>query len=206
MVYASIKEAWGIDEFCREPPDNPYVVKDPVQDKANFREFEKKFSMDELSRANLVSSKKTNRNTKYEPSIDSTIDSKNDSSYDSSRESKQRKYFLDKNDEYSEISSDETSRDSYKRMIGKKIKLKNDKPKSIIKNVHEGFENRYHHSRNHDSCSNMLDHLRSCRVCREEVEEYSKNTFIKEFIIFAGSGIIMFLFLDLLRKIAQRSP
>lgn len=212
MVYASIKEAWGIDDFCKEPPDNPYVVKDPIQDKANFKDFEKNFSRDELSTANLVPSGIKNRK-KYtrEPSIDSSIDSsinyKNKSKYDSSNEPRQRKYFLDKNDEYSEISSDETSRDSYKKMIGKKIKIKHDKPnKSIIKDIHEGFETRYHPNRHHDTCSNMLDHLRTCRICREEVEEYSKNTFIKEFIIFAGSGIIMFLFLDLLRKIAQRAP
>ena len=37
VVYASIKEAWGIDDFDRKPPDNPYVVKDPIQNKANFK-------------------------------------------------------------------------------------------------------------------------------------------------------------------------
>lgn len=209
MVYASIKEAWGIDGFSREPPDNPYVVKDPVQDKANFKAFQKNFDMNELSRANLVPSSKTKKKKHIpEPSVDTTVDTTVDSTVDSTYDPKQRKYFLDKNDEYSEISSDESSRESYKKMIGQKIKLKNHKPtKSIIKNVHEGFENRYHHNRrHHDTCSSMLDHLQTCRICREEVEEYSKNTFIKEFIIFAGSGIIMFLFLDLLRKIAQRSP
>ncbi len=213
MVYASIKEAWGIDGFCREPPDNPYVVKDPIQDKANFKQFEKQhFSMDELSRANVVPSKNNRKKKIVEPSVDSTIDSRNDSTIDSTNNHKQRKYFLEKNDEYSEICSDVSSRDSCKQEMdsylkGKKIKFKNSKPnKSIIKNVHEGFENHYHNSRNHDNCSNLLEHLRNCRICQEGVEEYSKNTFIKEFIIFAGSGIIMFLFLDLLRKIAQRAP
>ena len=61
MVYASIKEAWGIDDFCKEPPDNPYVVKDPIQDKANFKDFEKNFNRDELSTANLVPSGIKNR-------------------------------------------------------------------------------------------------------------------------------------------------
>ena len=51
MVYASLKEAWGTDEFCREPQENPYVVKDPIMDKANFKTFRKE----------NFGSKKTNR-------------------------------------------------------------------------------------------------------------------------------------------------
>ena len=208
MVYASIKEAWGIDDFDRKPPDNPYVVKDPVQNKANFKAFQKSnFRMDDLSEANLVPTKKGKKSVKEEQSVDSTNDT---SGYDMND---RHQYFLNKNDEYSEISSEETSVAS-----PQKIKIRNHrKTKPIIKNIREGFENHSYirpnrrerhksHTEHNDNCSSMLEHLQNCKICRQEVEEYSKNTFIKEFIIFAGSGIIMFLFLDLLRKIAQRSP
>jgi hypothetical protein len=210
MVYASIKEAWGIDDFDRRPPENPYVVKDPVQNKANFKAFKKNnFPMDDFSEANLVPTKKGKKSVKQEQSVDSTNDT---AAYDMND---RHQYFLDKNDEYSEISSEESSVAS-----SKKIKIRNHrKTKPIIKNIREGFENhsyirptrrKHHtshtaHNEHNDNCSSMLEHLQNCKICRQEVEEYSKNTFIKEFIIFAGSGIIMFLFLDLLRKIAQRS-
>ena len=196
MVYASIKEAWGIDDFDRKPPDNPYVVKDPIQNKANFKAFQKNNFSDDLSEADLIITKKNKRTVKEEQSIDSTQDT-------SGHDMKDRhQYFLNKNDEYSEISSEDSS-----RAISKKIKMKkHKKPKPIIKNIREDFENHSYRQHGHnDNCSSMLEHLQNCKICRQEVEEYSKNTFIKEFIIFAGSGIIMFLFLDLLRKIAQRS-
>jgi hypothetical protein len=219
MVYASIKEAWGIDDFDRKPPDNPYVVKDPIKNKANFKAFQKSnFHMDEesdrmsrsafrhsrndLSEADIVPNKKNKRHMKEE-SVDSTQDT---TGYD---KNERHRYFLDKNDEYSDISSEDSSRSS--KAISKKIKMKtHKKPKPIIKNIREDFENHSYglhnrHTEHNDHCSSMLEHLQNCRICRQEVEEYSKNTFIKEFIIFAGSGIIMFLFLDLLRKIAQRS-
>jgi hypothetical protein len=212
MVYASIKEAWGIDDFDRKPPDNPYVVKDPIQNKANFKAFQKSnFRMDEesdrmsvssfrhsrndLSDADIVPNKKNKRRMKEE-SIDSTQDT---TGYDKNY---RHRYFLDKNDEYSDVSSEDSFRSS--KAISKIKTHKKSKP--IIKNIREDFENHpYRHNEHNDHCSSMLEHLQNCRICRQEVEEYSKNTFIKEFIIFAGSGIIMFLFLDLLRKIAQRS-
>ena len=54
-------------------------------------------------------------------------------------------------------------------------------------------------------CVSMITHLQSCKVCSSELSEHLRNVFIKEFILFAGSGIMMFLFLDLLRKIAQKA-
>ena len=196
MVYASIKVAWGIDDFDRKPPDNPYVVKNPIQNKANFKAFEKSNFHDDLSEADIVPSKKKKRTVKEEKSVDSTQDT---SGYDMKD---RHQYFLDKNDEYSEVSSEDSS-----IAISRKIKMKKHKnPKPIIKNIREDFQNHSYRQHGHgDNCSSMLEHLQNCKICRQEVEEYSKNTFIKEFIIFAGSGIIMFLFLDLLRKIAQRS-
>ena len=226
MVYASIKEAWGIDDLNRKPPDNPYVVKDPIQNTANFKSFQKtNFRMDDLSEADLVPNKKNKRPIRDDQTIESTLD--NDTiGYDKNTH---RQYFLDKNDEYSEISSDDYSIASSEqiRLRHRKIATSNnlrgkisgsrnrrdksaggnrlrENTKPIIKNIHEGFQNHSHRSHS-DNCSSMLEHLRDCRICRRELEEYSKNTFIKEFIIFSGSGIIMFLFLDLLRKIAQRS-
>jgi hypothetical protein len=107
-----------------------------------------------------------------------------------------KRYFTDE-DEYSDVTSDEITR----KVVGKRLNVS--KPKSILKrdNVHEGFEG----NGKRVDCVNMLGHLKHCKVCRAEFDDYSKNVFIREFIIFAGCGILMFLFLDLLRKIsAQR--
>jgi hypothetical protein len=54
-------------------------------------------------------------------------------------------------------------------------------------------------------CVSMITHLQSCKLCSSELSEHLRNVFLKEFILFAGSGIMMFLFLDLLRKIAQKA-
>lgn len=54
-------------------------------------------------------------------------------------------------------------------------------------------------------CVNMIAHLQTCKICSAELAENTRNVFIREFVLFAGCGLIMFLFLDLIRKIAQKS-
>jgi hypothetical protein len=224
MVYASIKEAWGVDEIhVAKPMENPYVVKDPVQDPANFKKFRK----------DNFGSRRTNRVVESAETDDESYDSSNKKYRNLENETRyfrqshrdmedwcepnySRRYFTDE-DEYSDVTSDEVT----KKVIGKKIRVHN--PKGILKrhngrdhgrdygrhrdlshrdlshdNVHEGFEN----SGKKVDCLNMLGHLKNCRVCRAEFDEYSKNVFIREFIIFAGCGVLMLLLLDLLRKIA----
>jgi hypothetical protein len=205
MVYASIKEAWGVDEIHgAKRMENPYVVKDPVQDPANFKKFRK----------DNFGSRRTNRVVESPETDDESYDSsskKYRNHEDETRYFRQshrdmedwcepnysRRYFTDE-DDYSDVTSDEVTR----KVVGKKIRLQN--PKGILKrdrnhhNVHEGFEN----SSKKVDCLNMLGHLKNCRVCRAEFDDYSKNVFIREFIIFAGCGVLMFLLLDLLRKIA----
>jgi len=191
MVYASIKEVWGIDEFCREPPTNPYVVKDPVQDSANFRSFRNKYFANQ--KTNGVIHDEDTEATSY-ASLDSESVSPPAKDW-KKLPNYPRRYFLEKDDEHSDVSSHDR--------IRKKIKSRAKKP--IIKNIKEGFEDRKPDNEHSSNCSSMLDHLRHCKVCRSELEEESKQVFIKEFIIFAGSGLMIFLFLDLLRKIAQKS-
>lgn len=216
MVYASIKEAWGVDQIHgAKPMENPYVVKDPVQDPANFKKFRK----------DNFGSRRTNRVVQSPETDDESYDSsskKYRNHEDETRYFRQshrdmedwcepnysRRYFTDE-DEYSDVTSDDVTR----KVVGRKIRLQ--KPKGILKrndrhrdnrnsdsrdshNVHEGFEN----SGKKVDCLNMLGHLKNCRVCRAEFDDYSKNVFIREFIIFAGCGVLMFLLLDLLRKIA----
>jgi hypothetical protein len=210
MVYASIKEAWGVDEIHgAKRMENPYVVKDPVQDPANFKKFRK----------DNFGSRRTNRVVESPETDDESYDSSNRKYRNLENETRyfrqshrdmedwcepnySRRYFTDE-DDYSDVTSDEITR----KVVGKKIKVQN--PKGILKrndrnhnrdhhNVHEGFEN----SGKKVDCLNMLGHLKNCRVCRAEFDDYSKNVFIREFIIFAGCGILMFLLLDLLRKIA----
>jgi hypothetical protein len=207
MVYASLKEAWGTDEFCKEPLDNPYVVKDPIMDKANFKNFRKE----------NFGSKKANKvledseDESYTPSSKYYKNNDDETKYfrGSNRVKKwckpgyKNKYFLEE-DEYSDMTSVDTMEDMSKRIKGRNIKIgghRMDKSHRIDKsrhNIHEGFAD----SKN---CGSIIEHLKHCSICSAEVEDLSKNVFIREFIIFAGCGIIMFLFLDLLRKIAQRT-
>jgi hypothetical protein len=206
MVYASIKEAWGVDEIHgSKPMENPYVVKDPVQDPVNFKKFRK----------DNFGSRRTNRVVESAETDDESYDISNKKYRNLENETRyfrqshrdmedwcepnySRRYFTDE-DDYSDVTSDDVTR----KVVGKKIRVQN--PKGILKrhndrhhNVHEGFEN----SGKKVDCLNMLGHLKNCRVCRAEFDEYSKNVFIREFIIFAGCGVLMLLLLDLLRKIA----
>jgi hypothetical protein len=208
MVYASLKEAWGTDEFCKEPPENPYVVKDPIVDKANFKSFRKQ----------NFGSKNTNRvlndiesdDQSYMPESKYYKNNDNETKYlkrsnrvkNWCKPEYKNKYFLEE-DEYSDITSVDTMDDVPRKMIGRKIKIdkKMHKYNSKDNKIIEGFEN----SHKKMDCESMLEHLKHCRICSAEVEDLSKNIFIREFIIFAGCGIIMFLFLDLLRKIAQKT-
>ena len=62
-----------------------------------------------------------------------------------------------------------------------------------------------HHHHKKVECVNMIAHLQTCKICSAELAENTRNVFIREFVLFAGCGLIMFLFLDLIRKIAQKS-
>ena len=204
MVYASIKEVWGVDELhSGSPMVNPYVVKDPVQNQANFKKFrrnnfgnmntnkvmENRDSNDESYDESSKKYKNNDDETRYFRQSHRDLDNWCEPNYS-------KRYFTDE-DEYRDVTSDEITR----KVVGKRLNVS--KPKSILKrdNVHEGFEG----NGKRVDCVNMLGHLKHCKVCRAEFDDYSKNVFIREFIIFAGCGILMFLFLDLLRKIsAQR--
>jgi hypothetical protein len=212
MVYASIKEAWGVDEIQgSKPMQNPYVVKDPVQNPANFKKF-RKDNFGSIRTNRVVESPETDDES-YDCSSKKYRNDEDETRYfrqshrdveDWCEPNYSRRYFTDE-DEYSDVTSDDVTR----KVVGRKIRLQ--KPKGILKhrdsrnsdsrdnhNVHEGFEN----SGKKVDCLNMLGHLKNCRVCRAEFDDYSKNVFIREFIIFAGCGVLMFLLLDLLRKIA----
>jgi hypothetical protein len=207
MVYASLKEAWGTDDFCREPPENPYVVKDPVMDKANFKSFRKENFGGK--KTNRVVEDKDSDDESYMPSSKYYKNNEDETKYfrGSNRVKKwcspkyKNKYFLE-DDEYSDMTSVDTIDNMTRRMKGRTIKINNKRHREDIKdkhsNIHEGFAD-------NKNCGSIIEHLKHCSICSAEVEDLSKNVFIREFIIFAGCGIIMFLFLDLLRKIAQKT-
>ena len=205
MVYASIKEAWGVEELhSGKPMENPYVVKDPVQNPANFKKYRRNnFGSMASNRTNRVVESRETDDESYDESSKKYKNNDDETRYfrqshrdteDWCEPSYTKRYFTDE-DEYSDVTSDEITR----KVIGKRLNVSN-KPKGILKhdNVHEGFES----SGKRVDCVNMLGHLKHCKVCRAEFDDYSKNVFIREFIIFAGCGVLMFLFLDLLRKIA----
>jgi hypothetical protein len=215
MVYASIKEAWGVEELhSGKPMENPYVVKDPVQNPANFKKYRRNnFGSMASNRTNRVLESREMDDESYDESSKKYKNNDDETRYfrqshrdmeDWCEPSYTKRYFTDE-DEYSDVTSDEVTR----KVVGKRLNLA--KPKSILKrdshgghgghdNVHEGFEG----SGKRVDCVNMLGHLKHCKVCRAEFDDYSKNVFIREFIIFAGCGVLMFLFLDLLRKIAAQ--
>jgi hypothetical protein len=214
MVYASIKEAWGVEELhSGKPMENPYVVKDPVQNPANFKKFRRNnFGSMATNRTNRVVESRETDDESYEESSKKYKNNDDETRYfrqshrdmeDWCEPSYTKRYFTDE-DEYSDVTSDEITR----KVVGKRLSVT--KPKGILKrkdehddrhdNVHEGFEG----NGKRVDCVNMLGHLKHCKVCRAEFDDYSKNIFIREFIIFAGCGILMFLFLDLLRKIAAQ--
>ena len=214
MVYASLKEAWGTEEFCKEPSENPYVIKDPIMNKANFKSFRKENFGNK--KTNRVVEDKDSDDESYIPSSKYYKNNEDETKYFkgsnisniSNRAKKwcrpeyKNKYFLEE-DEYSDITSVDTMEEMSKKMKGRTIKIGEHKQRRLDRthnghHIQEGFQN----SKN---CSSIIEHLKHCSICSAEVEDLSKNVFIREFIIFAGCGIIMFLFLDLLRKIAQRT-
>jgi multidrug efflux pump subunit AcrB len=67
------------------------------------------------------------------------------------------------------------------------------------KDVKEHFSN---HVKPTD-CVGILEHIQECPICSMEYNELSHGTFFREFILFAGSGILMFLFLDLIHRIKK---
>jgi len=98
-------------------------------------------------------------------------------------------YFLnnhhqEEDEEYSQISTSTSN---------------NNNPKVQVQPPHN------HHYNKKVECVNMIAHLQTCKICSAELAENTRNVFIREFVLFAGCGLIMFLFLDLIRKIAQKS-
>ena len=156
MVYASLQEAWGIEAFTSPPPppENPYVVKDAMQNKANYGSFQEKNKF---------------KNGSFNSSSPSPSPSR-------------PRYFVSRDE-------DEDSQVSVAPSVDMQPQPQPQQYKSNSK----------------IECVSMITHLQSCKLCSAELSEHLRNVFIKEFILFAGSGIIMFLFLDLLRKIAQKA-
>jgi hypothetical protein len=177
MVYASLQEAWGIEAFTSSPPssssssspsnnplENPYVVRDAAQNKANYSIFQQK-----------------NQFKSSTPSQPSQPPSK-------------PRYFVPREeDEYSQMSDTAgiIGLPSYSPSYSSPPSPYSPSPSPPQSKKIE--------------CVSMITHLQSCKLCSGELSDHLRNVFLKEFILFAGSGIMMFLFLDLLRKIAQKA-
>jgi hypothetical protein len=86
-------------------------------------------------------------------------------------------------------------------------------PPKVLNNIHNNIHNHNQNSNSNSNsnhikkieCVSMIAHLQTCKTCSAELAENTRNVFIREFVLFAGCGLIMFLFLDLIRKIAQKS-
>jgi hypothetical protein len=121
-------------------------------------------------------------------------------------------YFL--NEEASEISnpvSDVESNDTsfeFKKLKGRKInydekrQCKQHKEPKLKNSASHSFQTKEHF--NSIDCNTILEHLKTCEYCRNSIDYENKNVFIKEFIMFATSGVLMFIFLELLAKLIKK--
>lgn len=211
MPYASLQEAWGVNDNQHKDTriNNNFVVPNPNKTQTKLDSFFDRFYKDTNQVMNDYQQEAPNRGKRYNNSIE-VSDPKN-ALYRKRKKWCKPKYTQQyfKEDDLSTISDPELdvkSEDSditrgsdiMRKVIGKKIHVKKEKEdKKKVQNLHEGFTNL-------NNCEGILEHINRCELCRAQVEIMSKNTFIKEFIIFAASGILMFIFLELIYKIAKR--
>lgn len=208
MVYATINEAWG----------DSFKIENPTRNVAHFDSFHDDFKKN----MNQVLPKKSQRDveeyrekTNYNDSIEVGHPRKSKYHFP-----KSNFYSRDLDMDISEVSepiSDVTSVDDLfelKKLRGKKLTI----PKKQVKTQEnqkeyqkdkqkkelEHFRNTLSMYRNDDNCFSIYEHVKNCENCRNLIENDNKNIFMKEFIIFASSGILMFIFLELLAKILKR--
>jgi hypothetical protein len=194
MVYASLEEVWG----------NSMVIENPNKNKANFESFHDDF------RKNMREQSAMTRQ-KYNDSLLASDPRK--STF------RKKPYFLTSDDSTSEISnpvSDVASNDTsfeFKKLKGKKINYIQKKDEFSKESKNSIKINDYNHSIssspkkehfNSTDCNSILEHLKTCEYCRNLIEYENKNIFIKEFIMFATSGVLMFIFLELLAKLVKK--
>jgi hypothetical protein len=193
MVYASLEEAWG----------NSLTIENPNRNKANFESFHEDFRKN-MREESAITRQKYNNSILVSDPRKATFNKK--------------PYFL--NEEASEISnpvSDVESNDTsfeFKRLKGRKINYdekrqckqhKESKQQNTnLKNqtVSGSFQGKEHF--NSIDCDTILEHLKTCEYCRNSIDYENKNVFIKEFIMFATSGVLMFIFLELLAKLIKK--
>ena len=218
MPYASLQEAWGVNNNqCRGDDNkinNNFVVPNPNKSQTNLDNFFDRFYKDTNQIMNNYQEEAPNRGKILNSSLE--VSNPKKSIYRKrQRWCKPRyseKYFLDDDlstitdpemDVESEDSEVSRGSDIMRKMIGRRIHVK--KNLNINKEEKETKkENVKEHFANLNNCEGILEHLNHCELCRAQVEIMNKNTFIKEFIIFATSGILMFIFLELIYKIAKR--
>ena len=63
----------------------------------------------------------------------------------------------------------------------------------------EGFANPEHRI----GCEGILEHLMKCRICSAQMSELYNNAILREYLLFAGTGVLVFLLLDLLVKMKR---
>jgi hypothetical protein len=158
---------------------NQLIVENPIKNMANFDSFHDRFknnSIEQNNRKRYNDSIRTNRDNMSEDL--NTIDSISENDMNIIRNYNKKKIKKDESDLEIE------------KIIGKKMRVK------PIKKVTENF-----HTYN---CENILEHIKHCESCKNTIDTNYKNDFLREFVIFASSGVLMFIFLELLVKIAKK--
>ncbi len=216
MPYASLQEAWGVqnnNNTCNGTRiNNQFVVPNPNKSQTNLDQFFDKFYRDTNQVTNNYQDESYDTSSKYRRSRqNNSIEGGNPkrSTYrkrkDWCKPEYKDAYFLE--DDLSTISDPESDVCSdtipIKKMIGKEFHMncdpRREEAKKTIekKDIHEGFDN-FH------TCEGIMEHIKKCELCQSQIQSMNQNVFMKEFIIFAASGILMFIFLELIYRIARR--
>ena len=215
MPYASLQEAWAMNNMPNETKiNNHFVVPNPNKTQTNLDNFFDRFYKDTNKVINNQEDESYDPTSKYKRFRNNNSIEVSDPAKSTYRKRQKwckpkytKRYFVEDDlstisnpeiDVYSEDSNVSRGSDIMKKVIGKKMTIqKKEQKEHKTKNVREHFANL-------NSCEGILEHLNKCEICKAQVEMMNKNTFIKEFIIFATSGILMFIFLELIYKIAKR--
>jgi len=195
-----LKEVWG-DDYAGAPQGKGQqsILRPSTPATASFEAFEKEFYPDSPSR--MAPRKQPSR-------------SRFSDQFTNNRMNKQPTYC---SPEYKQMFADDSTIDTTTTAMtdqsevmpilkNRKIRVEAFSDAPPMKRVPKKEKDVKEHFSNHvkpTDCVGILEHIQECPICSMEYNELSHGTFFREFILFAGSGILMFLFLDLIHRIKK---
>lgn len=186
MVYATIQDAWGVSEMTQKV-SNDYVVQNPTKHSPDFIDFNKKFK-----------TQKTNR----------VVESMDDESYDSNSKyyrKEPHEIYIPKQYKSKENWCESNYKKRYFDEEDNSEEVVVPKLKSKVIDLNEKKEDKIEHFQAHiNGCESIMQHIANCPLCKKHTDELNQSQFIKEFLIFASSGIFMLLLLEIIVKLGAK--